>query len=267
MQIREAALNRARRAFTLVELLVVIGIIAVLISILLPVMGRARESARRAQCLSNLRQISIAVLSYAQEKKSLPGPINSGVADPQTVNLNVIGFTTTEQRCQLANENLLLPYLKGVREVFFCPSSTEIRERAYSLSNGKVYNFCYKVNNQPDTRESYFFGYWGAKDATHSDFDIQPKKLSLVRSTVNPYSTLNTRQPQKSHSEIWMISDVDGRNFTKAHTAKFGISDDAVDPELRPWQPPHKSGKVGRNYAFFDGHAEWRGFDFWPVNP
>jgi prepilin-type N-terminal cleavage/methylation domain-containing protein len=55
-----------RGAFTLVELLVVIGIIAVLLGILLPTLGRARESAKRIQCLSNLRQIHLSFVMYAQ---------------------------------------------------------------------------------------------------------------------------------------------------------------------------------------------------------
>src|SRR5256885_15316242 len=55
------------RAFTLVELLVVIGIIALLLAILLPVVSRARESANRVACLSNLRQLATAALGYAGE--------------------------------------------------------------------------------------------------------------------------------------------------------------------------------------------------------
>src|SRR3982751_4199907 len=55
--------------FTLVELLVVIGVIAILISLLLPSLNRARESARRTQCLSNIRQISQAFFMYTNESK------------------------------------------------------------------------------------------------------------------------------------------------------------------------------------------------------
>jgi prepilin-type N-terminal cleavage/methylation domain-containing protein/prepilin-type processing-associated H-X9-DG protein len=63
-----------RRAFTLVELLVVVGIIAVLIALLMPTLNRARESARRIQCLSNLRQLGTAVMMYTQEFKGrFPG--------------------------------------------------------------------------------------------------------------------------------------------------------------------------------------------------
>src|SRR5258705_5243816 len=61
--------GKRRKGFTLVELLVVIGIIALLIAILMPVLGRARSSAQRNKCLSNLRQVGKMLQFYANEYK------------------------------------------------------------------------------------------------------------------------------------------------------------------------------------------------------
>lgn len=62
---------QSRRGFTLVELLVVIGIIALLISILLPSLNKAREAAKTVQCMSNQRQLGLAVQMYAGENKGM----------------------------------------------------------------------------------------------------------------------------------------------------------------------------------------------------
>lgn len=90
-------MTRSRRyAFTLVELLVVIGIIALLISILLPALSKARESGQSIKCLSNLRQLGTAFQMYINEKKGwIPYPVTtlgeqlvwSNVLDPYLANL------------------------------------------------------------------------------------------------------------------------------------------------------------------------------------
>ena len=67
-------MQMSRRAFTLVELLVVIGIIAVLIAILLPALTRARAAAARTSCLSNHRQLGMAILMYENRYKGAPPP-------------------------------------------------------------------------------------------------------------------------------------------------------------------------------------------------
>ena len=60
-------MRRGRRAFTLIELLVVIAIIAILAAILFPVFAQARDKARQTTCLSNIKQLSLGVLMYAQD--------------------------------------------------------------------------------------------------------------------------------------------------------------------------------------------------------
>ena len=59
--------TRRERGFTLIELLVVIAIIAILAAILFPVFARARESARRTGCLSNMKQVTTGIMMYAQD--------------------------------------------------------------------------------------------------------------------------------------------------------------------------------------------------------
>jgi prepilin-type N-terminal cleavage/methylation domain-containing protein/prepilin-type processing-associated H-X9-DG protein len=99
-----------RGGFTLVELLVVIGIIAVLIGILLPALNRAREAANRATCMSNLRQIGIATMLYIHDNK---GHYPAGRFDPNLGSGNYI----FDARAQLLDK-----YCSKKIQLAVCPS-------------------------------------------------------------------------------------------------------------------------------------------------
>jgi prepilin-type N-terminal cleavage/methylation domain-containing protein/prepilin-type processing-associated H-X9-DG protein len=98
-------MNSNRRAFTLIGLLVVIAIIGILASLLMPAVQRAREAARRAQCLSNLRQLGIALTQY----ESTSGVYPFGVGADGDNSISQI-TSVTNRRYSLHSQ--LLPYIE-----------------------------------------------------------------------------------------------------------------------------------------------------------
>src|SRR5689334_24063245 len=77
-EVRMSGQRNRRPAFTLVGLLVVIGIIALLIGILMPALGKARKASKTASCLSNVRQLVMAEIQYVNENKGRFSPYYNG---------------------------------------------------------------------------------------------------------------------------------------------------------------------------------------------
>ena len=112
--------SRSRAAFTLVEVLVVVGIIGVLFAIVVPVIGRAHESAQRTVCASNLRQVHATFLSYAVENRDRV-PLGYRVGRKQ---FNSMVYSGTSKKFCLFG----ILYMNGRMkepQVFFCPSNED----------------------------------------------------------------------------------------------------------------------------------------------
>jgi len=156
--------SAVRSGFTLVELLVVIGIIALLISILLPSLAKAREQGIRTKCLANIKSLGMGIQMYANENRSYVCAVNWG--DSATGNgrvkagwlysagaglyPNFNGTTLTEQQVE---EGALWPYVK-VHGVYRCPGHdiTNIFGKTDSqvsyLMNGAMNSFDFNVPGQ-----------------------------------------------------------------------------------------------------------------------
>ncbi len=131
------------KGFTLVELLVVIGIIAVLISLLMPALRARRESARRVACLSNQRQLTAAWLMYANEHKGqLIDADTSSPDDWVSVGGSLDAITTGQ----------LYPYISNT-DVYVCPSDfNKSNLRSYSinwvLNDTSGYHLSWQMNGE-----------------------------------------------------------------------------------------------------------------------
>lgn len=212
---------RRKTAFTLVELLVVIGIIALLISILLPSLNRARQSAQRIQCMSNMRQVGLAIQMYAGNQKGwAPVPYwpYGGISRwyeflQQTRDLT---YTISETD----------PTVK-ISQVLFCPSmprvslSATVPDDTYRLKNGFV---SYGMSLQ---------------------FDLTYQNNVLTYGSVK----LNT---VKHPSDVVMVAETNkwGAGYVGGYYVYSFNSADPGGQLAWPWHP-----RGGCNVLWADGHV------------
>lgn len=213
--------------FTLIELLIVISIIAILAAILFPVFARARENARRASCLSNLKQIGLGVMQYTQDyderypfATSGPwgGPYDWACAtgSPCAAFLSSDGNPGGHFKTWMDHVH---PYIKST-QLFVCPSATQGLDPSY--------------------------GYNGAVSGVSCD-----KYNSCT--TWPPVSAIALTQVPRP-SETLLALDLNDAGHLYAHPGLYLALANATSTRHRV--QPHFDGG---NILFADGHAKWLG--------
>jgi prepilin-type processing-associated H-X9-DG protein/prepilin-type N-terminal cleavage/methylation domain-containing protein len=235
---RDVILVSTSRAFTLVELLVVVGVVAVLIALLMPALASAKRQAQRVACMSNLRQIGTAFIAYAQDSKGwFPAPA-SGFSPPHTEDWVYwqAGRDVTASR--------LYPYLGNSVDVLVCPLGPPERVPA---AGRPPYPFNYSVNVL-FTGDSA-----GTEFANPTTWGIPPTRLSQVVGA--------------SHKVLVIDEDVVGINDGTWNADSLELPDARLSSvsvrhdrgrEYGDWRNDPAYQLRGRgNVAFADGHCEF----------
>ena len=240
--------STSRRGFTLVELLVVIGIIALLIAILMPALNGAREHARRIKCMSNMRQLTAAWIMYANANKGhfcssewqdvKPGqgaPYGGYTLGGVPTNQIPGGFWTwiaDTPNGQDFTRGMLWPFLKDT-QVYYCPNDAWMPETNYTINGylaGRVGNPTLFRMNQIRHSESTFVFIEAGAGQVPGDEDNNPNDADDIGSGLTA-----------------MQNRVDGSFYTSFYPeATF----DQLPGVFHPL-----SGGNGTPVSFVDGHV------------
>jgi len=257
----------ARQAFTLVELLVVIGIIAILMAILLPALNRARDAARQTKCLSNLRQLSLADSLYMAQFKQVhvPGFYGWSPPDPGWQQQGTPPTPASGPRIWWYQNDIFARELgssspgSGYYNVeLLCPSAPIPLERGtssgYPLHNAYGMNFTGLPGLTPDLAPNYLNAYRGRDVRSGSEkiffvdaVNEQVSAIGLINGTVryfDPYYGERHDPPDRMnvvayrHHKGANVLYFDGHaQWKSASDLLYAPSPPKLAPKLRQWMP------------------------------
>jgi prepilin-type N-terminal cleavage/methylation domain-containing protein/prepilin-type processing-associated H-X9-DG protein len=268
---RTEAVQSKPGGFTLIELLVVIAIIALLAAILFPVFARARENARRASCASNLKQIGLGIMQYAQDYDEvmvpayLDGSCYSQSGIDATNSGNCGGGTDGPRVDNFKWMDLTYPYIKS-EQVFNCPGQpTSFKKYSYASSNEWGHyaaNAAYRgPNGGFDTANSPFSDYRETSAGTF--LRNTPMKLSRIAA---PSTTVMVLDSRKAAATTYWISWDNVSGFSPNTGPTFrDVGVDTNDPSYRTFVG--SAGAISErhlgtiNVLWADGHVKAVNFD------
>ncbi|MHC4568027.1 MAG: type II secretion system protein [Planctomycetota bacterium] len=210
---------QTRKGFTLIELLVVIAIIAILMAILMPAMNRVKEQGRRSTCLSNLKQLTLGWIMYADEHDDMLGEYGIHQDQDPWVLADWRSGMTERQKIDAIKGGALWPYVKSLK-LYKCPTvnkivrsgAQEIIMRTYSVSDAM-----------------------NCKDWPSMNAKMIKKRLEI---------------PNPAYRMVFVD---DGGTITSA----LGGWTVEVTRE-RWWDPPPVRHGDGTTFSFADGHSDYR---------
>jgi prepilin-type N-terminal cleavage/methylation domain-containing protein/prepilin-type processing-associated H-X9-DG protein len=233
-----------RRAFTLIELLVVIAIIAILAAILFPVFAQAREKARASGCLSNTKQLALAVEMYAQDYDETliwnPWP-GGNAAQPA-------GCTPYPST---AFEVLLQPYVRNTG-VFKCPSFA-----GYPVNASNYYNYVKSLDKDLYKQVGYGFNEWVVGDKCHprtiNSLKNSPSEVAILADGGFPWSWGNVVEINGVKDTYWTLG-TNGWQFYGGPRHTGGINFVYADGHAKFGRPTIKPGKnLDYEYGYYPG--------------